>query len=1088
MTRSGDEQESWRHPLRGKAFTHLPRWTAPDGARHGEESHRTALPIELLSALRAVAAESAVDLESVLLGASLKVLSVIAAERDVLAGYAAADASALPCRFVFGAGSWRELVIRAHAARHGILRHREQFETAVRDAAEPLFEAVVQPAGPEHPMADGAVLHVRYALGDGGAELVLRYRTEAVNQDYARRLAGYHVAALRAIAERPDEEHEPHGLLSDDELRYQLDELSGPVRPLPEKCFVELFEQRVRRHPDRLAAIHRDRRWTYRELNERANQVAHALLARGVQGEDVVAVVAERNLEWMSATLGVLKAGGAYLPVRPDFPADRINAQLRLSDCRLVLSEPGGSGTLDAAVAGLGRDCTVLSLNDLTGGDRSDPGVPIAADQLAYIYFTSGSTGAPKGAMCEHAGMLNHLYAKVDDLAFGAGETVCQTASQCFDISLWQLIAPLLVGGSTLIVDTETQLDVGRFLAELAENRVRVAQLVPSYLEVLLSYVEAHRVGAGALRAVSVTGEVLKLDLVRRWFASFPGIRLVNAYGATEVSDDTMHEVLEGLPERPFVTVGRSLRNVHTYVLDEHQRLAPLGSPGEVVFSGVAVGRGYINDEERTRQVFRPDPYRPGTRMYRMGDYGRWLPEGRIEFLGRKDEQVKIRGYRIEIGEIENKLLAQDGVRDAAVVVDTGTQQDKALVAFYSGPDTVRPDALREALSALLPEYMVPASAHRLDVLPLNENGKVDKKVLTRLAGTLGYTGAGYVEPRTGTERRLATAWAEVLNLPPQRIGRDDDFFGLGGSSLAAVRLVVKLDGAVSLSTLVQHSSLRALAAALDAARAAPTPTGAAFLQPLSSTSPGTLATLVCFPYAGGNAVNFHLLAKELEPHGVAVQAVELPGHDLTDGGSLSEVREVAAAVSAEIQRDVEHPVLLWGHCAGAAFALEVARLLESRGRAVPAVFVAALLLEEIGQLRRESDQVAAMGDKEITALLREDSAYVELDGLKPERSAVVGAAYRHDVRSTNRYFTAVREDPAAHRIRAAIDVVVATDDPATPHYSGRYADWGHLSDRVHLHEIEGGGHYFARTRAGEAASIVLAGCAGIIGAGERPR
>src|SRR5205823_10934959 len=311
--------------------------------------------------------------------------------------------------------------------------------------------------------------------------------------------------------------------------------------------------------------------------------------------------------------------------------------------------------------------------------------------------------------------------------------------------------------------------------------------------------------------------------LVRRWFALYPDIPLVNAYGATEVSDDTMHAVLDGVPERDLaiVSVGRSLRNVNTYILDERLRLVPLGAPGEIAFSGVCVGRGYVNDPERTAQAFTTDPYRPGNRLYRTGDYGRWLPEGTIEFLGRRDEQVKIRGYRIEIGEIENRLLQMPGVEQAAVVIDGRSDQTRNLVAFFTGSAGLEPADLRDFLAAALPDYMVPHYFHRLEALPHNENGKVDKRRLIETAATLNQGAAAYLPPSTPTERRLATAWAEVLNVLVGRIGRADDFFQLGGTSLAAVRLVVKLDRQVSLRDVVAHPVLRELAAVLDAGHGA---------------------------------------------------------------------------------------------------------------------------------------------------------------------------------------------------------------------------------------------------------------------------
>jgi surfactin synthase thioesterase subunit len=579
-----------------------------------------------------------------------------------------------------------------------------------------------------------------------------------------------------------------------------------------------------------------------------------------------------------------------------------------------------------------------------------------------------------------------------------------------------------------------------------------------------------------------VTGEALKLRLVRRWFAAYPGITLVNAYGATEVSDDTMHAVLDRAPDRDLaiVCVGHSLRNVNTLIVDEHLRLVPFGAPGEIAFSGVCVGRGYINDPERTADAFTTDPYRPGTRLYRTGDFGRWLPEATIEFLGRRDEQVKIRGYRIEIGEVESRLLQMPGLDDTAVVIAGDSDQTKSLVAFYTGSAALQTADLRDFLAATLPDYMVPAYFRHLDSLPFNENGKVNKKVLTGLAGTLRQDAAAYEPPATPTERRLATAWAEVLNVLVGRIGRDDDFFRLGGTSLAAVRLVVKLDRLVSLRQLVANPVLRDLATGIDDGAVA-TSAGAAtsVLQRLSTPDGPASTTLVCFPYAGGNAVNFQQLARELAGAGVAVWGVEPPGHDVArPEEDLADVPTLARLVDRELSGwdpATTGPLMLWGHCAGAAHAVELARLLERAGRPPARVFLGAMMLDDPADLRRETAEVSALSNQEITSRLHDDSAYIELDLLKSERADLVGRAYRHDVCSTNDYFLNLQQQPPVRRLTTPVDAVVADDDPTTPGATERFERWRTAAETVGLHRIDEGGHYFIRSRAVRAAAAVTA-------------
>ncbi|MGH3931135.1 MAG: non-ribosomal peptide synthetase, partial [Pseudonocardiaceae bacterium] len=400
-----------------------------------------------------------------------------------------------------------------------------------------------------------------------------------------------------------------------------------------------------------------------------------------------------------------------------------------------------------------------------------------------------------------------------------AGQVVAQTAPQCFDISLWQLVSALLVGGRTLLVEQEVILDAARFVDKIVDGRVGVLQVVPSYLEVVLSSLEQHPRELPDLRCVSVTGEALRKELTQRWFAAEPEIKLVNAYGLTETSDDTNHEVMDRVPDRDRVPLGRPINNVQVYVVDEHLSPVPLGAPGEIVFSGVCVGRGYVNDPDRTRLAFLADPHREGQRLYRSGDYGRWAPEGTLEFLGRRDTQVKICGFRIEIGEIENALLRVPGIRDGAVVVAERTDRSKHLVAFYCGRQPLKVDVLRGRLGESLPEYMIPSAVHWRDHLPLTPNSKIDRKALTALAGELDIVEENYHAPSTPTERRLAAAWAEVLGVPTDQIGRRDHFFDRGGTSLSAVQLVITLERAVSLQDLTRHPILADLARLIDGRR-----------------------------------------------------------------------------------------------------------------------------------------------------------------------------------------------------------------------------------------------------------------------------
>ncbi|MET0702925.1 MAG: amino acid adenylation domain-containing protein [Mycobacterium sp.] len=1069
------DREFWRGVLVAGGFTAIPRWTFDPAA--GTAEHEAKVSDDLVTALRRLAFELDVPLSSVLLAAHAKVLSGLSGERQVTTGYIGGSGlGPLPCRLTTEARSWRELVLDTDRVETQLLSHADFPVDELRrelGVTGPEFETVFDSNGVDGDLGEDTVLRLGITRRRDELVLRLRHRTEVLDADGAARIVGYHLRALELIVADLVAEHRQQSLLSDEERHFQLEGLAGRRRELPDCRVHELFEQQVAAHPDRVAAVCGDRILTYGQLNGRANRLARALLACGLRREGVVAVVTERNLDWLAAVLAVFKAGGAYLPIEPHFPADRIERMLSRAGCQLVLTQPGSTATLDQAVKSL-PDAQTLFIDAGCEEDHPDGnlGIRVAPDQLAYIYFTSGSTGEPKGAMCEHAGMVNHLFAKIDDLGISEGSVVAQTAPQCFDISLWQLVSALLVGGRTLVVEQEVILDVQRFLDTIIEGQVNVMQVVPSYLEVVLSYLDRDPRPLPDLRCVSVTGEALKWELTQRWFASQPGIKLVNAYGLTETSDDTNHEVMDRVPDR--VLLGRPINNVQIDVVDECLAPVPLGAPGEIVFSGVCVGRGYINDPERTRAAFLTDP--DGRRRYRSGDHGRWRPDGKLEFLGRRDSQLKIRGFRIELGEIENTLLRVPGVRDGAVVVVVRADQSKHLVAFYSSQRPLDIEVLRDRLGESLPEYMVPSAFHWRERLPLTANSKIDKKTLTVLAGELSVVEDDYDAPATSTEQRLAAAWAKVLGIPQEQIGRNDHFFDRGGTSLSAVKLAVNLGRAVSLKEVTAHPILADLAGVVDGRSNGQS----GLLQALSESNGsesngGQHGALVCFPYAGGNAVNFQPVAKALRGSGLAVYAVELPGHDVgTTRESFAPLAKVVDRVVAEINRRGLTTVLLWGHSSGTALAVETARRLQRAGTTVPRVFLGAQLLGAAADRRAAVTELGERSNAEISARLTADSGYTELGELDAERAEHVGAAYRHDYVSANRYFADVLDNPPPERLSAPVTVVVAADDPATAGFRTRHRDWELLAEHVELHELADGGHYFPRTRPAEAGHAVL--------------
>lgn len=1046
-----DHETFWRDVLAGHTVTRLPRWAAEPGVAVVRAG--LAMP----GAAGGLVAALHEPPQRLALAAFVRVIGMLSGDTDVTVGHRTHPGEpTVPLRVRLPGGSWRDLIGAVAAAERAVAAHRGHPPSG----AGPLFDAGFGPGLEADP--DGVALAVEYAAG----QLSVSCRGDLFNADYAARFASYLDAALAAMTSDPAAPCQGEGLLPDSERQHLLQLGSGPARELPKACAHTLFERQARLRPDAIAVSFGGGQWSYGRVNSTANQIAHALLAAGLRAEDVVGIATRRDPLWLCAVIGVLKAGGAYLPVEPELPASQVATLVSRSGCRFLLTGPAGQAVVPDAGGLWARPVAGL----LAGQPDSDPAVAVASRQLAYIYFTSGSTGVPKGAMCEHLGLLNHLTAKVHDFGIGPGDVVAQNARQSFDISLWQLVAPLTVGGRTLIVPSDVVLDVRRFVDVVVAGGATIVQVVPSYLDVLLRHLGQHRDRLGRLRCVCVTGEAVSKPLVGRWFASYPHITLVNAYGATEASDDTTHEVMSAPPPGELVPVGRPIGNMTVYVLGPGDALRPLGTPGEIAFSGICVGRGYINDPGRTAETFAPDPFRPGQRMYRTGDFGRWLPSGSLEFHGRRDEQVKIHGVRIELGEVESHTRAHPRVDTAAVVAVPLPGGGKELAAFYTSAASLGPESLRGHLAGLLPAAAVPARIHRIDALPLTANGKVDKRLLTSMAGPAAASSGRqrHVPLRTATQRRIASAWAQAFDLPADEIGCDDNFFDLGGSSLSALRVVASLNGLISLDDLVRHPVLGALSSVADGT--APEPGG--LLRLLAGPPGPARAAVVCVPAAAGVAISFQPLAAALAAldASVAVYAVQPPGHDLTRrDDSLLDLDELAKLLTDEMTA-LGAPAALFGHCAGAPLALEVARRV---GEPVRHVFVAARLIESRAELAREVARVGAASDADLAAEL---AGLGGLDGmaeadLSPADLAFIGRVYRHDTRTASQY---LMEAPQSwrHKLPCPVTVVAGVYDPATRGRGERFRDWHIFSRQVTLADVDGG-HYFPRTHPAQAAEVI---------------
>lgn len=596
----------------------------------------------------------------------------------------------------------------------------------------------------------------------------------------------------------------------------------GPVVPYPfEAGYAGLFEAQVRAHADRVAVACGSQSLTYAELNERANRVAHGLRAQGVRQDDVVVLAADRGLDLHTMLLGTLKAGAAFLVLDAASPPQRLAPVVESTGVRVVLATPSQRERALALARESVRPVEVLPPSRFDTQPAHDPALPVSPDAAAYVIGTSGSTGVPKGVMVTLRGMLNNQLSKLPFFALGPDDVIAQTASSGFDVSVWQSLAGLLCGARVEVLADAVARDPLALLQQVRERGVSVLQCVPALLRAML---DEPAVALPSLRWLLPTGEATPMSLVDRWFARYPAVPLVNAYGPAECADDVSLHRVDAPPASAGASlpIGRPTDNTGLHVLDAWLAPLPVGITGELYVSGAGIGRGYPGRPSLTAERFVADPSgRTGGRLYRTGDLARWREDGTLEYLGRRDQQVKVRGVRIELGEIEAQLGRVPGVRAAAVDVHDDAAGHRHLVAHVvASADAGLQGLWHEPLAALLrtrlPEHMVPTRWVAHERLPLSANGKLDRRALP--APDAGPR-LQQVPPHPGLESEVAEVWAEVLGAPVA--DREDHFFERGGHSLSAfqvaTRLQRRLGRPVPVEALFRHPVLHRFAHRLAA-------------------------------------------------------------------------------------------------------------------------------------------------------------------------------------------------------------------------------------------------------------------------------
>ena len=744
-----------------------------------------------------------------------------------------------------------------------------------------------------------------------------------------------------------------------------------------EKCIHEWFQAQAERTPEATALVFENRYFSYRELNERANQLAHHLRKLGVKPEMLVGLFIDRSLDLVVGLLGILKAGGAYVPMDPQYPQERLAFMMKDAGAAIVVTQKKLAQNHPIPEARL--ICLDIEWPDIASEPKNNPANVTQPDNLAYVIYTSGSTGSPKGSLISHYNVVRLFQATEPWFHFNQNDVWTLFHSSAFDFSVWELWGALFYGGRLVIVSFQTSRSPENFHRLLREEAVTVLNQTPSAFRHLIQADELagfrHNL---SLRLVIFGGEALDFPSLKPWFDRHGDLQpqLVNMYGITETTVHVTYRPIFKSDMSGGSVIGVPIPDLQIHLLDEHRQPVTLGAIGEICVGGTGVGRGYLNRPELTAKKFIPNPFSSNKKelLYCSGDLGRYLPNGDLLYLGRLDGQVKVRGFRIELGEIESGLNRVPGIRESAVVARPNAAGEPVLVAYVVAADTLPTVAeLRSQLLAHLPDYMVPGVFVPLPALPLTAHGKVDRQALPAPDQHRLASGTAFVAPRTAAETKLAALWRELLNLP--QVGIHDNFFALGGHSLLAVRMVNEIKHRMSfdlpIRLMFQHPTVQELAKILPAQK------NAERKPELLQLQPGTAGPELFFLIDEGSLGLLklaHFLDKDLRLYAsiVPIPETTLRAASRKNFAALPLMEEWAAKHVALIRsHPTNGPVRLAGHCFGGMLAFEVARQLQAAGIPVEAVLLLdtwmtmptfwgekkAWLQEHVGKLLKQGPQ-----------------------------------------------------------------------------------------------------------------------------------
>ncbi|MBW4678187.1 MAG: amino acid adenylation domain-containing protein [Desmonostoc geniculatum HA4340-LM1] len=954
---SQEHRDFWFQKLSQSTISTIPRWSSAEKVANNKQINiqEVFLTPEVSQGLRQLAHSTSVPLKTVLLAVHIRVMSLLTGHSEVTTGLVSngrpeeSDGervlglflNTLPFSIKLPGGTWIDLVRETFETERELLPFRRYPLAIIQKefGGQPLFETIfnfthfhvyqsLQKFGKQEILGGTAYERTNFTfcadfrmdLSSSEIQLVLTGDGTKLCHKQMEVIGGYYARTLNQMAGEPLARYESGQLLGEQELHQLLVEWNNTQADYPKEQLIhQLFENQVEHTPDAIAVVFKEQQLTYRELNAQANQLAHYLQKLGVKPEVLVGVYMERSLEMVVGLLGILKAGGAYVPLDPGYPQERLAFMLEDSQAKVLLTQTHLVELF--AQPNVQVVCVDNELQLLTQQSTENLWNEVKSHHLAYVIYTSGSTGIPKGVAIEHQNCVALLTWSRDVFTDDDLTGVLASTSICFDLSIFELFVPLSWGGRVILVENALHLPS-------LTDEVSLVNTVPSIITELLKIDGL----PASVRTVNLAGESLQNQLVQQIYQNHHIQRVLNLYGPSE---DTTYSTFAEINRDSSVTIGRPIANTQIYLLDTKLQPVPIGVTGEIYIGGNGLARCYLNNPKLTAEKFIPNPFsdQPGARLYKTGDLARYLSDGNIEFIGRRDRQVKIRGFRIELGEIEALLIQHPEVRESVVIARVDHPGDKHLVAYVVPRPETTPSVsdLRQFLKQKLPDYMIPTAFVLQKELPLTPNGKIDRQNLPAPDTIRPKLQKNFVAPRDILELQLVQILEGLLNISP--IGVTNNFFDLGGHSLLAVRLMAQIHKQFGqkllISTLFQGATIEQLASILrqsaDSVRSSPL----VAIQPHGSKPP-----LFFVHPIGGNVLCYYELARHLEPDQpfYGLQSLGLDGesqpHNRIEDMATDYIKALRLVQS-------QGPYFLGGWSMGGVVAFEMAQQLQRQGHQV---------------------------------------------------------------------------------------------------------------------------------------------------------